>query len=713
MRPLLSVGCLLLACSAYSADYYVDVDSCGGPCDDAGPGTRQRPWRTLNRAAVEQAPRPKPGDTIWVRGGVYKEQVILRTGGTAGHPLTIRAFSGEKPAIEGEGKRADGVRLPEDGRADHVVIEGLNLRNFRPGGVGLYVSGRTGVIVRGVEISQAGIGVLLNASAKCQLLKSHVHHCETGNVLVDTACSDVVLADNHVHHNRQGHGLSVYAPGDGVRGQGKVVSVEAHGPGLGRFTTSELDLRKVRDGTLKGQDEAGSVKSPSLVLFFADADPGTEGQPIPGGTVRLQDGRHWFLLRNNPAWGGKPYSLDGKTGLFEIGQADPQALSRAKYVYVAYTFPSDVANRDIKILRNEVDHAAVQGIWVQRAEGVLIQGNRTHHNGATGIQIESLCRRVWLDGNVSYANGIAYSHETGIWLDETMDAVVQNNVLYENQKGLGVTQCEWVLVRRNVIYNNQAQHATQNVEGCRSNAGGFWYSGGRHAHLGAPPGAQHNAFVHNTLYGNGTEVSSWGGIQHGISGYPWVGCNRILNNLVQNSLGAYVVYAGCTPVELDGNLYHVTRPVRAFWKRADRETSYTLSETQGMADYRRDTGQEQHSQIAEVAFVDAKGGDLHLAAGTAAVDRGQPLTRATAPGIGTSVPVEDVSCFSAGFRSREGMVLIPGDEIMIGGARARIVALDRRTSLLTLDRKLRWQKTDPVSYAYAGRGPDVGAFETK
>ena len=71
-------------------------------------------------------------------------------------------------------------------------------------------------------------------------------------------------------------------------------------------------------------------------------------------------------------------------------------------------------------------------IWVQRSEGVLLQGNRTHHNGATGIQIESLCRRVWLDGNTSYANSIAHSHETGIWLDETMDAVVQNNVVYDS-----------------------------------------------------------------------------------------------------------------------------------------------------------------------------------------------------------------------------------------------------------------------------------------
>jgi hypothetical protein len=74
--------------------------------------------------------------------------------------------------------------------------------------------------------------------------------------------------------------------------------------------------------------------------------------------------------------------------------------------------------------------------------------------------------------------------------------------------------------------------------------------------------------------------------------------------------------------------------------------------------------------------------------------------------------VEEVCCFSAGFQTREGKVLVPGDEIRIAGSPARIVALDRSASLLTLDRPLRWQQGDPVSYVFQGAGPDVGAFET-
>ncbi|MFC1718667.1 right-handed parallel beta-helix repeat-containing protein [Candidatus Poribacteria bacterium] len=711
MKYLFSAFCLLLAYGAYGAEYYVDIDSRGGPCDDSGPGTLERPWRTLNRAVSGQEPRPEPGDTVWIREGVYREEMAIQIGGTEKLPLTIKAFPDEKPIIDGDGKLRNGIILRREGNADYVVIEGLTVKNIKSEGIGIFVDKRVGVTIRTVEVSGARIGVWLNGCKESKLLESEVHHCQGGNVLVDTGCSDIVLADNHVHHSISGHNLSIYAPGDGTRGQGTLISVEPHAPGLARFTTEKLELHKVRRGTLRGQNEAGSVKNPGLVLLFPK-DPGTEGKPLPGGTVRLEDGRYWFVLRNNQEWNDKPYSPDGKTGLFEIGQADMDTLSRAKYAYVAYTFNGNaVVNKDIQILRNEVDHGAVQGIWVQRSHNVLIRGNKLHHNGATGIQIESLCRRIWIEENTSYANSIQHSHETGIWLDETIDAVVQNNIAYENQKGMGITQCEWVIMRRNLIYNNQGQHLTTNVEGGRRNAGAFWFSGGRHHHLGAPPGAKHNAFVHNTLYDNGTEISSWGGIQHGISGYPSVSGNRFLNNLVQNTLGAHLVYMGTTPVVLNGNLYSGTGTAKVLWRQAGKQTIYNISNPEKLAKYQSDTGQDQHSLVADGSFIDANSKDFRLAEGSMAIDNGQPLTRTTSSGEGTDVQVEDVSCFSAGFKTSKGEVLIPGDEIMIAGSRARILAVNRKASVLTIDRGVNWEKGDAVTYLYEGSGPDVGAIE--
>ncbi len=694
-------GCLMIAlCCAIAGatEYYVDVEARGGPADDEGPGTRERPWRTLGRATGATEPKPKAGDTIWVRGGVYKEQLALDSGGTEDQPLTIKAFADEKP-ITG-------------GAADHVLIEGLTLRNFHSEGVGILAQSRTGVKIRGVDVSGARMGVWLSRCKSCELRNSHVHHCSNGNVYVDTRCADLVLADNHIHHNSGGHGLSVYAPADGVRGKGSLVSVEPHGPGLARFTTEDLDISKVRGGTLRGQDADGSVEYPGLALLFTGGDPNPDGQPLPGGSVRMVDGRDWFVLRNNPDWGGKPYSPDGKTGLLELGDVDIETIDGADFIYLTYRFPPDVANQDIRILRNDIHDSAIQGIWVQRSEGVLIRGNKTHHNGASGIQIESLCRRVWIEGNISYANGIVYNHETGIWLDETIDAVVQNNRVYENQKGMGVTQGEWVLVRRNLIYNNQAQHVTRNAKGCRGNAGGFWYSGGRHYHLGAPPGAEHNAFVHNTVYANGAEVSSWGGLQHGVPGYPPIGRNRFLNNLVQGNLGARLLYFGSIAAELDGNLYWGAEPFRALWRTDGKHAEYSLSDADGWRDYVAATKQDSHSLFGRANFIAPDDGDFRQADGSPGIDTATPLTQTTRAGSGTQIPVGDVDCFSAGLKTRAGEVVVPGDEITVGGKRVRILAIDRDASVLTLEKAIAWREGDPVSYTYQGASPDIGAIES-
>ena len=194
MKYLLSALCLVMCVAGSAADYYVDVESRGGPCDDAGPGTMANPWRTLARSASGQEPAPGPGDTIWVRGGVYREEVKVAVGGAAGRPLTIKAFPDETPVIDGEGELSRGIVLPDAVAADHVNIEGLATRNLAPGGVGILAQQRTGIVLRGAEVSGARIGVWFGRCSGCKLLESEIHHNEGGNVLVDTGCSDIVIA---------------------------------------------------------------------------------------------------------------------------------------------------------------------------------------------------------------------------------------------------------------------------------------------------------------------------------------------------------------------------------------------------------------------------------------------------------------------------------------------------------------------------------------
>ncbi len=73
--------------------YY--VDSLRG--DDTDDGSTERPWKTLQHS-VQQL---KPGDTLYLRDGIYYETVYLTQSGTAESPIVIAAYPGELPVLDG------------------------------------------------------------------------------------------------------------------------------------------------------------------------------------------------------------------------------------------------------------------------------------------------------------------------------------------------------------------------------------------------------------------------------------------------------------------------------------------------------------------------------------------------------------------------------------------------------------------------------------
>jgi len=58
---------------------------------DDHPGTAEKPFHTISRAAA----KARPGDTVQIMGGIYRESVVLKTAGTAEQPVR---FIGETSA---------------------------------------------------------------------------------------------------------------------------------------------------------------------------------------------------------------------------------------------------------------------------------------------------------------------------------------------------------------------------------------------------------------------------------------------------------------------------------------------------------------------------------------------------------------------------------------------------------------------------------------
>ncbi len=61
------------------------------------PGSEREPWRTVNHALKQLS----AGDTLYLRGGVYREQVYCAVAGKADAPITIRAYPGERAILDG------------------------------------------------------------------------------------------------------------------------------------------------------------------------------------------------------------------------------------------------------------------------------------------------------------------------------------------------------------------------------------------------------------------------------------------------------------------------------------------------------------------------------------------------------------------------------------------------------------------------------------
>ena len=77
---------LALSLQAGGAEYFVALDG-----SDASNGSRDRPFRTFQKAADTL----KPGDTCYVRGGVYRQVARPKRSGSENKPIRFKAWPGE------------------------------------------------------------------------------------------------------------------------------------------------------------------------------------------------------------------------------------------------------------------------------------------------------------------------------------------------------------------------------------------------------------------------------------------------------------------------------------------------------------------------------------------------------------------------------------------------------------------------------------------
>lgn len=114
INSLIEINSSMVCCT----NYYVAPNG-----SDLNEGSLIHPWATVQYAGR----KAKPGDTIFIREGIYKEgEIWLRSehghGGKEGALVMIKNYRGEKPIF------INGNR-PFIIECDYILIEGLNFRN--------------------------------------------------------------------------------------------------------------------------------------------------------------------------------------------------------------------------------------------------------------------------------------------------------------------------------------------------------------------------------------------------------------------------------------------------------------------------------------------------------------------------------------------------------------------------------------------------------
>lgn len=134
--------------SSQAATFYVSTSG-----NDSNPGTVSSPFKTIQKGVSKL----KAGDILYVRGGTYVESVYVGQSGTETQPVTISAYPGELPVIDG----ADKLPASDGGDlvlvvGDYVIFDGFEVRNSNINGTRL---GGGGVMLEGEHTCARNLNV--------------------------------------------------------------------------------------------------------------------------------------------------------------------------------------------------------------------------------------------------------------------------------------------------------------------------------------------------------------------------------------------------------------------------------------------------------------------------------------------------------------------------------------------------------------------------
>ena len=197
--------------------------------DAAQKGSLEQPFKTLGKGA---AMLKAPGDTLYLRGGVYQDQTMAVTAsGTATAPIKILAYPGERPVIEGQNRTQPGrgYRSLVTLGGNYLVLSGLETRYAT--GRGVLVTGSFDRVTHVFSHHNYVEGIMVTGAGRSNIVEDcdvwwnvcqneYAGNAKAGKNWATGLCSaraprGTILRRNKVHDN-WGEGLDTYEAADTV-----------------------------------------------------------------------------------------------------------------------------------------------------------------------------------------------------------------------------------------------------------------------------------------------------------------------------------------------------------------------------------------------------------------------------------------------------------------------------------------------------------------
>lgn len=206
--------------------------------NDSNPGTLEKPWKTISKAANSL----KEGEKVYIRAGVYKERVVPKNSGKSGEEIVYSAYPCEEVIIDGQG-----LNIPEwSGLFD--------------------VSGLSYIKIMGFKITNSSrAGIYAEGSENITIEKNYIYNTFSSGIGIWSSKNIFILENEVVLANNDGDQENITVAGtDNFEVKGNIV----HDGGPGTKGGEGIDIK---DGSSNGKVYGNKVYNLNRPGIYVDA----------------------------------------------------------------------------------------------------------------------------------------------------------------------------------------------------------------------------------------------------------------------------------------------------------------------------------------------------------------------------------------------------------------------------------------------------------